>query len=325
MIDLLKKLMHTQGVSGRENRICDLIKNEIAPYCDEITVDNMGNLIARKRGNGKKIMLCAHMDEIGFFVTNIDDKGFIRVAPIGGINYLYSAFTEVISENGTHGVLVPSTKDALPRCEDLYVDIGARNKKQAEKKIAVGDFFTYEPKLRHLLGNRYIGRPFDDRIGCLVLIEAIKKIKKSQNDLYFVFSVQEEVGVRGSLPATYGISPDIGIAVDVTGTGDKPGAGKMEVSLGEGCAIKIKDSSVICSYDIVEKMREIAKDAKIKYQNEILPYGGTDTSSIQRAGSGARVGAISIPSAFIHTGVEMIDMADVKEAIRLSIQLCYKL
>ncbi len=325
MIDLLKKLMLTQGVSGREYKIRDMIKSEIEPYCDEISVDNMGNLIARKRGNGKKIMLCAHMDEIGFFVTNIDEKGFIHIAPIGSINYLYSSFTEVISENGTHGVLVPSSKDGVPKCEDLYIDIGAKNKKQAEKRVAIGDFFTYEAKLRHLLGNRYIGRPFDDRIGCLILIETMKAIKKPHNDLYFVFSVQEEVGSRGSKTATYGIAPDIGIALDVTGTGDKLGGGKMAVSLGEGCAIKIKDSGVICSHDIVEKMREIAKDGKVKYQNEMLLYGGTDASSMQITGKGARVGVISIPSAFIHSGVEMIDMSDVKEAIKLSILLCNKL
>ena len=325
MIDLLKKLMFTSGVSGREDKIREVIKNEIEPYCDEVSNDNMGNLIAHKRGNGKKIMLCAHMDEIGFFVTSIDDKGFIHIAPIGGINFLSASFSEVISENGVHGVLVPSSKDGVPKAEDTYIDIGAKDKKSAERKVAIGEYFTLEPKLRRLQGNRYIGRPFDDRIACAILVEAIKTIKKSPNDLYFVFSVQEEVGGRGSKPASYSIAPDIGIALDVTGTGDKPGSKPMEVKLGGGCAIKIKDSGVICSYDLACKMREIAKEGKIKYQDEILLYGGTDASSMQVAGKGARVGVISIPSAFIHSNVEMIDMGDVKEALKLTISLCNKL
>ncbi len=324
MVDLLKKLMFTSGVSGREEKIREAIKNEVEAYCDEAYVDNLGNLIAHKKGNGKKIMLCAHLDEIGFFVTNIDEKGFIHISPIGGINFLSAVFSEVVSENGVHGVLVPSSKgDCMPKAEETYIDIGAKDKKSAEKKVSVGDYFTLEPKIRRLQGNRYIGRPFDDRVGCAILIEAIKSIKKPQNDLYFVFSTQEEVGGRGSKPATYSISPDIGIAIDVTGT-DKPGSEPINVKLGGGCTIKIKDSGVICSHDVVEKMRQIAKDAKIKYQDEILPYGGTDASPMQIAGKGARVGVISIPTAFIHTGVEMIDMYDVKEAVKLTIQLCNK-
>ncbi len=325
MFDILKKLMFTSGMSGREDKIREVIKKEIENYCDDISVDNLGNLIAHKKGNGKKIMLCAHMDEIGFFVTSIDDSGFIRIAPMGGINYLYSAFTEVVSENGVHGALVPSVKDSIPKAEELYIDIGAKDKKAAEKVVTIGDYFVYEPKIRRLQGARYIGRPFDDRVGCAILIEAIKTIKKPQNDLYFVFSVQEEVGARGSKPASYSIAPDIGIALDVTATGDKLGSSTMEVKLGKGCAIKIKDSGVICDIDTVKKMREIAKEAKIKYQDEILTFGGTDASMMQIAGNGARVGAISIPSAFIHTGVEMIDMGDVKEALKLTIALCNKL
>lgn len=325
MIDLLKKLMFTPSLSGREDKIREAIKKEIENYCDDISVDNMGNLIAHKKGNGKKIMLCAHMDEIGFFATNIDDSGFIRVAPIGGINYLYASFTEVVSENGIHGVLVPSSKDKIPEAEDLYIDIGAKDKKSAEKKVTVGDFFVFEPKLRKLQGNRYIGRPFDDRVGCAILIEAIKTIKKPSNDLYFVFSVQEEVGGKGAKPASYAISPDIGIAIDVTATGDKLDGNKMEVKLGKGCAIKIKDSGVICNHDTVCRMRDIANEGKIKYQDEILLFGGTDASPIQITGKGAKVGVISIPSAFIHTGVEMIDMFDVKEALKLTVALCNKL
>ncbi len=325
MTELLKKLMLTGGVSGREDKIREVIKNEVVPYADEVSVDPMGNLIARKKGKGKKIMLCAHMDEIGFFASFIEDSGIIRVSTVGGINTLASAFCEVVSENGVRGVLVAESLKEVPKAENMYIDIGAKSKKQAEKQVKIGDFFVCAPAMRKLMGTRYVGRPFDDRVGCAVLIEALKNVKETENDLYFVFSVQEEVGGRGSKPAAFGIAPDIGIAVDVTMTGDKPGGPTMAVKLGGGCAIKIKDSSVICHPELVKQMRAIAEEGSVKYQNEVLLSGGTDTVNIQAAGRGAVAGAISIPSAFIHSGVEMIDMVDVKEAVKLTALLCERL
>ena len=325
MVELLKRLMLASGVSGREDKIRQAIIKEVEPYADEITTDNVGNLIVRKKGEGKKIMFCAHMDEIGFFASYIDESGYIKVSGIGGINPVSCAFSEVVSENGVYGVIVPESSKEMPKLDNMYIDIGAKNKKQAEKSVKIGDYFVCVPKMRKLLGTKYVGRPFDDRVGCAILVEAIKQIKEAKNDLYFVFSTQEEVGGRGSKPVSYSIMPDIGIALDVTGTGDKPGASPMAVKLGGGCTIKIKDAGVICSPTLVNKMREIADENKIKYQNEVLLYGGTDASSIQVAGTGAYVSAISIPSAFIHSGVEMIDMADVKEAVKLTVLLANKL
>ncbi|MBQ3040720.1 MAG: M20/M25/M40 family metallo-hydrolase [Clostridia bacterium] len=324
MIDLIKKLMLTPSVSGREEKIREVIKNEVLPYADEVYTDNMGNLIARKKGNGKKIMFCAHMDEIGFFVTGIGSNGNINVSPVGGINALSATFQDVISENGVCGILATNSSKELPKYEKLYIDIGAKTKKQAEKKVQIGDFFVCVPKFKKLLNQRYVGRPFDDRIGCAILCEAIKQVN-SDNDLYFVFSVQEEVGSRGSKPATFAIAPDIGIALDVTATAEKDGDSSMDVKLGAGCTIKIKDPSVISSPELVKEMRKIAENEKIKYQNEILPFGGTDASVMQIAGKGARVSVISIPSSFIHTSCEMIDMGDVKEALKLTVALANKL
>ena len=325
MTELLKRLMLVSGVSGREDKIREAIKKEIEPYADEITVDPVGNLIARKKGNGKRIMFCAHMDEIGFFVTFIDNDGFIKVSAVGGIDPMASAYGEVISENGVRGVLVPESSKDMPKVDSMYIDIGAKTKKQAEKKVKIGDYFVAAPKMQRLMGTRYIGRPFDDRVGCAILIEALKNVKETENDLYFVFSTQEEVGGRGSKPAAFTVNPEIGFALDVTRTGDKPGGPTMAIKLGGGCAIKIKDSGVICSPELVKEMREIAKAGGVKYQNEMLVDGGTDASSIQVVGRGARVGAISIPSAFIHTGVEMVDMVDVLEAVKLTTLLCEKL
>jgi endoglucanase len=325
MIELLKKLMLTPGVSGREEKIRQAIEDEVKPYADEIITDNMGNLIVRKKGQGKKIMLCAHMDEIGFFVTHIGSNGLLSVSPIGGINFLSAAYSEVVSENGVYGVLIPTVKKAIPAGDEVKIDIGAKDKKQAERKVRVGDSFMVKPSLRRLLNNKYVGRPFDDRIGCLALIEALKNIKDCKNDLYFVFSVQEEVGGRGSYPATYQIKPDIAIAVDVTCEGDKPNAPKIAVSLGKGCAIKIKDSSMICNGELVQKMRDIATENKIKYQNEILPAGGTDGANMQITAGGSLAGVISIPTAFIHSGIEMIDIKDVESSIKLLTHLCCEL
>lgn len=317
MVELLKRLMTVPGISGREEKVRDLIIEEIKPYCDEINVDSMGNLIARKKGNGKKIMYCAHMDEIGFLVTYVNDDGLVRVSPIGAINALSAVYSRVVSDKGVNGVIVPDSDKELPKTDDLCIDIGAKNKKQAMTRVEIGDFFVCAPELKKLMGTRYTGRPIDDRVGCAILIEAMKKIEKTENDLYFVFSVQEEVGGRGSKPASFAISPDIGIAIDVTSIGGKPASPKVSMEVGKGCTVKIKDAGVISSPTLVKEMRAIATNGGVKYQNEILLAGGTDASSIQVAGKGARVSAISIPTAYIHTGCEMIDINDVKEAVKL--------
>ena len=318
MVELVKRLMLATGVSGREDKIREAIKKEISPYADEVIVDAMGNLIARKRGNGKKIMFAAHMDEIGYFATHITEKGFIKVSPIGGINYLSSSYATVVSESGVVGLLAPSKADEMPKTENVYIDIGAKTKRQAEKRVKIGDYFVHTPSLKRTIGTRYIGRPFDDRIGCAVLIETLKGIKSSENDLYFVFTVQEEVGCRGAKPATYAIEPEIAIAVDVTRTDDKPSSDTLNVKIGEGATIKIKDASVICNVELVNRMRELARENNVKFQNEMLSKGGTDTSSMQIARRGCMAGAISIPCGFIHTCNEMIDINDAREAVKLA-------
>ena len=318
MTELIKKLMFVPGISGREDKIAEVIKKEVEPYADEVYTDPVGNLIAHKKGNGKKVMFAAHMDEIGYFVTFIDERGLIKVGNVGGINAIAGAFTQVVSEKGVYGVIVPSDMKDV-KVDGFYIDIGAKTKKQAEAKVKIGDYFVHVPAYRRLNGStRYIGRPFDDRIGCAVLIEPLKNVKNTDNDLYFVFSVQEEVGCRGAKPAAYSIEPEVGIAIDVTAVGGKPGAPTMDVKLGGGAAIKIKDASVICSYEIVNKMRELAKENKVKYQEEILIRGGTDTSAMQISKGGCLAGAISVPSAYIHSVNEMIDMSDVKEIVKLA-------
>ena len=323
---LLRRLMTVSGVSGREQKIREAIIEEVKPYADEITVDPMGNLIVRKKGNGKKIMFCAHMDEIGFFVTYITSDGFIKVSSVGGIDTLAASFTEVVSERGVAGIIVPESSKEKPEMDGLYIDIGAKSKKEAERRVRVGEYFVCRPVMRKLMGQRYVGRPFDDRIGCAILVEALKNIKENESDLYFVFSVQEEVGGKGSRPAAYTIAPDYGICLDVTCLGDKPGSPTMAVSMGKGCTIKLKDSGVLCSPELIKSIKGLIKEnGDVKYQDEVLIQGGTDASGMQVAGRGAQVTGISIPTANIHSGVEMVDMNDASEAVKLVILISEKL
>lgn len=326
MYSLIKKVVCCSGVSGNEKKIAALLEKEVAPYVDETYTDALGNLIAIKYGNlpdgeRKKLLYCAHMDEIGFIVTYIEDNGYLRLAPIGGINFVAAAFSHVTFANGEKGILVPEagTKGDALTADKFVVDIGATSAKEASRRVKIGDCFSLTHNLSKLGANRAVGRPIDDRIGCAVIIETAKKLAENcPHDMYYVFSVQEEVGCRGARPAGFSIAPDIALAFDVTGTGDAAGSKPMAVKLGGGAAIKIKDGSVICSGEVVSKLQKLAKDNKITAQNEILLYGGTDTSVLQGAGVGAYAGCISIPSRYIHSGVEMIDLRDVTACVSLA-------
>ena len=319
MYSLIKKVVCCPGVSGNEKQIATLLEKEVAPFVDETYTDALGNLIAIKYGNlpdgeRKKLLYCGHMDEIGFIVTYIEDNGFIRFAPIGGINFVAAAYTHVVFANGEKGILVPEagTKAADLAADKCVVDIGASSAKEASRKVKIGDCFSLAHNLSKLGANRAVGRPIDDRIGCAIMIETAKALAENcPHDMYYVFSVQEEVGCRGARPAGFSIAPDIALAFDVTGTGDAQGSKPMAVKLGGGAAIKIKDGSVICSGEVVAQLQKLAKENKITSQNEILLYGGTDTSVLQAAGIGAYAGCISIPNRYIHSGVEMIDLRDV--------------
>ena len=328
MLNLIKTLNAPRAISGREKAISDKLLPIIAPLADKCCNDSMGNLIAVKYGTApegekKKIMLCAHMDEIGFLVTYIEDSGFIRVNPIGGINWVAAAFSEVTFASGLKGILVPEASAAPAELgpDKCYIDIGAKDKKEAERKVQIGDFCALSGGVTRLLGRRIAGRPMDDRIGCAVLVKIAEKIKEAPvaDDIYFVFSVQEEVGLRGAKTSAFGIDPDIGIAYDVTGTGDAAGAKPMACSVGGGAAIKLKDASVICDYELTQEFAAVAKANDIKHQFEILPFGGTDTAAMQMSGAGVKAAALSIPTRYIHSGVEMLDLNDAEACVELTV------
>ena len=328
MLNLMKTLTAVRGISGREKTLSDKLLTIVAPLTDRCWNDAMGNLIAVKNGTASEeergtIMLCAHMDEIGFLVTFIEDSGFIRVNAIGGINWVAAAYSTVVFGNGLKGILVPEAGTAAAdlKQEKMYVDIGAKDKREAERRVQIGDFCALEGGITRLCGRRITGRPLDDRIGCAVLVKIAEKLKDqpTEDDVYFVFSAQEEVGIRGAKTAAFGISPDIGIAYDVTGTGDSAGAKPMACSVGGGAAIKLKDSSVICDHELTQEFAAVAKENGIKHQFEILAAGGTDTAAIQMAGTGVRAAALSIPTRYIHSGVEMLDLNDAEACVDLTV------
>ena len=320
MKDMIKNITSVFGPSGDEEKIREYIENEIKEYVDEVYTDNLGNLIAFKKGkkDAKKIMFAAHMDQIGLMITHIDDNGFLRFTNIGGVSYNFLVGTTVLFKDGTKGVIGVEKLDKITDLDmsKLYIDIGADNKEEAKEKVNIGDAAVYAPNYSEN-GNRVISNYHDDRIGCVVLIQAAKKITENIHDLYFVFTTQEEVGLRGAKTAAYSIEPDIGIAVDVTATGDTPEAHTMDVSLGKGTAIKIKDNSTITHPLVKNLLTKTAKSNSINYQFEVLEYGGTDAGSIHLSKGGVPSGTISIPTRYIHTPGEMVDLSDVKASIDL--------
>ncbi|HHW18802.1 MAG TPA: M42 family metallopeptidase [Firmicutes bacterium] len=324
MKDLIKKLTETFGPAGAEGPIREVIRKEVEPYVDEIRVDALGNLICHKKGQGgKKLLLDAHMDEIGLMVTHIDDNGFLRFGTIGGVNPYISLGQRVYFENGTFGVIgsekIEDPKDV--KAEKLFIDIGAKDKKSAEEKVKIGDSAAFfQPMLD--LGSRVVAKAMDDRIGCAVIIETLRRLGPVRNEIYAVFAVQEEVGLRGARVAAFGIEPDVGVAFDVTRTGDTPKGITMEVALGKGAAIKVKDSSLICHPGLKEYMVKLATQVEIPYQLEVLEAGGTDSGAIQLTKAGIPAGVISIPCRYIHSPSEMVDLGDVEACIRLCKALC---
>lgn len=320
MKSLIKDITSVFGPSGDEAKIRNFIEDEIKDYVDEVYEDNLGNLIAVKNGNdnGKRLMFAAHMDQIGMMVTHIDDDGFIRFTNVGGLDYNFLPGTYVEFSDGTKGVIGVEKLDKITdlAMSKLYIDIGAESREEAEEKVDIGDMAIYAPNYSEN-GSRIASSYHDDRIGCAVLIQAIKEMDDNKHELFFVFTAQEEVGARGAKTAAYQLEPDLGIAVDVTATGDTPEAHTMDVSLGDGTAIKIKDSSTITHPMVKELLVEQCKEDSIEYQLEVLEYGGTDAGTIHLTKGGIPSGTISIPTRYIHSPGEMIDLSDVKASVEL--------
>lgn len=318
ILDILKELTQFSAPSGREAEVREYISKKIEKFCDEITTDAMGNLIAHKCGSGKKLMFAAHMDEIGIIVTDIDDRGFIRFSNIGGLNLRNLVNCRVRFGNGTEGVIGAQEEKfkEKPAMSKLFIDIGAESRKAAEKSVGVGDMAVFVGDFAEK-DDIIVSKALDNRAGCAVLMSALSKIEKCENDLYFVFTVQEEVGLRGAKAAAFGIEPDIAVAVDVTDTGDTPDAPAMAVKLGKGAAIKVMDRSILCDADVRVKMIETAKKYNIPYQLEIMTDGGTDAGAMHLTRAGVKTGGISIPTRYIHSPSEMASKKDIENCVEL--------
>ena len=333
MIDvaLLKKICETPGAPGFEQKIRELIIKEVSPLADSVEVDPMGNVIALKKGRAdKKVMIAAHMDEISFITTHIDDDGFLRFHTLGGFDPKTLTAQRVIVHGkkdlyGVMGskpihVMKPDERNKAPQMQDYYIDLGMK-KEEVEKYVCIGTPITRERELIEM-GDCVNSKSLDNRVSVFILIETLRELKNSDlpYDVYGVFTVQEEVGVRVAMSSAHRINPDFGIGLDVTIAYDVPGAHAHEkvTCLGKGAAIKIMDSSTICDYRMVNFLKDLAARHEIPWQPEILTGGGTDTAGLQRYGkNGSIAGAISIPTRHLHQVIEMAHKADIRACIDL--------
>ncbi len=321
---ILKELTEAFGPSGNEAVVGALIEKKIRDRADRLFYDNLGNLVAVREGPPPRIMLSAHMDEIGVVVTHIDESGFLRLAPVGGIAPHLLPGQRLQFRSGARGTVYHEKLKELKELDwpKLYLDLGAVGRKEAAAMVRVGDAACFEQPFVQL-GARCLAKAMDNRAGCALLIEVFHRLPDPlPQELCFVFSVQEEVGLRGARTAAYHLKPDFGLAVDVTRVGDTPEAPLMAVSLGKGPAVKVKDGSVICHPQVRELMIRVAEEAGIPYQLEVLERGGTDAGAIHLSREGVPAGVLSLPCRYIHTASEMIDLGDLRHGADLLEKLC---
>jgi putative aminopeptidase FrvX len=323
MEELVKRLVEAYGPSGFEDAVRGIIRAEIERYADDIVVDAMGNLIAQRKGDGSglKVMLAAHMDEIGVMVTHVTEKGFLRFTNIGGVRAQTLMGARVAFSDGTVGVVYSEKLETGTKLHPLskhYIDVGASNRDECAIEIGQAANFVRPFVVQ---GTRLIAKSMDDRIGCAIVIEVMKRLEGSPHDLHFVFSVQEEVGTRGAQAAANALNPDVGLAIDITKTGDTLNSEIMAVELGGGPAIKVKDLGMISHAGLVRHMRSVAKEGGIPHQLEVLERGSTDARSMQIAGSGCAASCISVPCRYAHSQSEVVDAADVENSVQLLLEV----
>jgi endoglucanase len=318
--ELVKKLTEAYGPSGHEEQVREIIRAETEPLADEVRVDALGNLIALRgsKGSGsRKVMLAAHMDEIGLIISYVDEKGFLRFQPIGGLDAMTLSGGRVQFSDGTIGVIAPENRQEFqkkPTLSQLFIDIGASKGSEVQARLgeAAGIVRPFAD-----LGKRIVAKALDNRIGCAILVETLRQLQDSPHNVYFVFSVQEEVGLRGAQTSAYGIEPDLGIALDVTASADTPEAKKLAMKLGAGPCIKVKDGRMLAHPGVKNLLIDTAKAHGIPYQLEVLDAGTTDATAIQISRSGVAAGCISVACRYIHSPSEMVDMDDVRNSVKL--------
>lgn len=318
MKDTLIAMLKPFGPSGSEGPIAQAISDIIRPYVDEIRTDSMGNVIAIKRGPGKRIMFSAHMDSIGYIVLDADKEGFLRVSNIGGINTTQAAMRHVVFANGVSGVVCtePLGKDT-PSLTKLYIDVGADSRESALAMVPIGTMCVIAYQLTEM--GDFVSAPYmDDRAACAVLVELLKAVDAPKHEIVAVFSTQEEVGCRGAAAAAYSVEPDIGVAIDVTPAGDSPKCDPpLPVKVGKGPAVKVKDGYSISTPFVRDGLVSAAKLLEMPYQYEVLPYGGTDAGAMMTSRGGVPSGTLSIPCRYVHSPVETVSIQDMVDCVKL--------
>jgi putative aminopeptidase FrvX len=335
LVETLEKLSNACGVTGREEEVATLMKKLLKPYVDEVKEDKLGNVIGIKEGrkNAPKVMLAAHMDEIGLLVKTVTKEGFLQFAKIGGIDdrILMAQKVLVFTEKGPlHGIIgskpphiqKPEERQKVIASDELFIDIGARSQEEAKKMgVKVGDAVVFDVKFARIGKNVVIGKALDDRIGCVIMIEALRRLKKTECTIYAVGTVQEEATSRGAITSAFSLSPDIGIALDATIAGDTPGIKEVEASIvmRKGPALTVADSGMIVPPKILKLLIDAAEESKIPYQLETFMGGSTDASRILLTREGVPSGVISVPTRYIHSSTSLLDLQDAENAIKLTV------
>ncbi len=332
-MELLRKLSEAHGVPGYEDEVRSLLLREFEAFCDSVEVDALGNLIARKGSGEARVMLAAHMDEIGLMVKHVDSKGYLRFMPLGGVVEQCLLNQRVLvhtSEGVVRGVigskpphLMKDEERKKPvKTEDMFIDVGAGSAEDAEKMgVRVGDFVTFERSFAELGGELVTGKAFDDRIGCWAMVEVMRRLEVDA-EVYAVATVQEEVGLKGARTSAYGIAPDMALVLETTSAGDFPGVKEEEcrVKLGAGVVVTVADAGgrgLITHPRIRELLVSTAREEKIEHQLEVVERGTTDATSIHLTRTGVPTGVLSVPARYLHSPVEVADRRDMKRAVEL--------
>jgi putative aminopeptidase FrvX len=335
LVEALEMLSNANGVTGRENEVRELMGQYLKPYVDEIREDKLGNLIAFKKGknDAPTVMLAAHMDEIGLMIKNIKKKGFLQFTKIGGIDdrLLLAQNVIVHTDKGPlRGVVgskpvhiqTEAEKKKVIEADKLFIDVGAKDNEEAEKMgVQVGDVVSFDTKFARLTDNVVLGKAFDDRVGCAILIEIMKRLQNVDCNVYAVGTIQEEVGLRGATIAAFHVEPDVGIALDATIAGDTPGVGEGEApaKMGEGPVLTVADAGLIAHPKVLRLLMDSAKENKIPYQLETGIRGSTDAARIALSRGGVPSGVISVSARYIHSPAAILDLDDAENAVGLAV------
>ena len=322
MFELLKKVLKPYGPSGAEDAVAQAIRAELAGHVDSMEIDAMGNLICVKQGTdpqGKKVMLSAHMDHIGFIVTGYEKQGVLRVTNVGGVSPDSNQFRHVVFGSGIEGVVVsqPLKPGESRAMKHLFIDIGAEDQEQAQQMVKLGEVAVYAPNVVRLVEHRVASPAMDDRSACALQLKTLLELGPCKDTVIGVFSVQEEVGCRGARTASFALEPDVGIALDVTAWGDTPETDQPAVCLGKGIGVKVMDRGSISNPALRDRLMSLAEEKGIPYQREVLPFGGTDASSMQTSRGGIPVCTLSIPCRYVHSALETVDLRDMEAGVAL--------